>query len=162
MFSQEEHLNNLIRHITLVRNACVLLGQRLMARGEQVFGLQLIARGHVHDQSKFAGIEWRFLHAGPDTPKVELGLAVEQHTATNSHHPEFHPNGVEGMPDLDIAEMVCDWYGRSQEFGTDLRQWIREKAMPKYGIKPDSAAHQLITRFVGLLLQDSFVREAQT
>jgi len=153
-------LDNLIRHITLVRNACVLLGRRLMARGESGFGLQLIARGHIHDQSKFSGIEWQYLHAGPDTPKMELGLAIRQHTAVNTHHPEFHPGGVEGMPELDLAEMLCDWYGRSQEFGTDLRQWIRETAMPKYGIKPDSPAHKKIMSYVKVLLEDSFSRES--
>jgi hypothetical protein len=160
MLSDEEHLNNLIRHITLVRNACVLLGQRLMARGEKVFGRQLIARGHVHDQSKFFSTEWNWLHQGPDVPEDKLKEAVEQHVETNSHHPEFHPGGVSAMPELDVAEMVCDWYGRSQEFGTALRAWITDEALSRYGIAFDSPTHKSILRYVDLLLQDSFRRPA--
>ena len=28
------------------------------------------------------------------------------------------------MPEISVAEMVCDWYARAQEFGTGLRDWI--------------------------------------
>ena len=55
----EAHLDALIRHIGLVRDACVLLGKRLIAQGRPHFGRLLIARGFVHDVSKFQGdIDW--------------------------------------------------------------------------------------------------------
>lgn len=157
MHSDEEHLDDLIRHITLVRNACVLLGRRLAARGQKVFGRQLIARGHVHDASKFFGTEWNWLHAGPDVPADRLAEAVEQHVETNDHHPEYW-GGVNGMPPVAVAEMVCDWYARSQEFGTGLRDWIRDAAVERYAIAPDSQVRKLIDEYVGILLQDSFKR----
>ena len=157
MYTFEEHLDNLIRHIDLVRGATILLGKRLIASGRKDFGRLLIAKGFQHDVSKFFGVEFQYLHCGSDVPANELQLAIKQHVQTNSHHPEYH-GGVEHMPELALAEMVCDWYARAQEFGTDLRVWIRQEAVDKYKI--DIAGHQfaLITGFVDILLKDSFRR----
>ena len=155
MYDQNEHLENLIRHIELVREACTLLGKRLIKQGRAEFGRLLIAAGHVHDASKFYGIEWDFLHTGPDTPKDDLELAISQHVRTNSHHPEYH-GGVENMPELAIAEMVCDWYARSTEFGTGLREWITSQAVDRYKIDVDGKPYERINKFVDLLLQDPF------
>ena len=155
--SPQEHLDNLVRHIDLVRGACLLLGKRLMAQGLQEFGRILIGRGFEHDVSKFSGIEWDYLHAGRDIPKHQLELAVRQHVRTNSHHPEFW-GGIEFMPEIAVAEMVCDWYARSQEFGTGLREWITSQAIERYQIDLDSEQYEWITKFVELLLEDHFVR----
>lgn len=152
-----EHLDNLVRHIDLVREACLLLGKRLMDKGRVEFGKQLIARGFQHDVSKFFGIEWDYLHAGRDVPKEQLEYAIKQHTRTNDHHPEFH-GGVDQMPEIAVAEMVCDWYGRSQEFGTSLRDWIKQHAIEKFKIILDSEQYKWINNFVNLLLEDHFVR----
>ena len=160
MFTTEEHLDNLIRHIKLVQDACVLLGKRIIDRGDkgdEEFGINLIAAGFIHDASKFKGIEWRYLHSGPDVPKDKIAEAVKQHVETNMHHPEYH-GGIERMSELAIAEMVCDWYARAQEFGTDLRQWIDKEACKRYAIKRKSAKHSLIIEFVDLLLLSSFVK----
>jgi hypothetical protein len=161
MFTPEEHLNNLIRHIELVREACLLLGKRLIAQQQTDFGRLLIAHGFIHDASKFHGIEWDYLHWGPDVPEDELRLAIQQHRRTNSHHPEFW-GGIANMPEISVAEMVCDWYARGQEFGTDLREWIEEEAVPNYGIDRGSEQYRWICRFVELLLQNPFRRPAPT
>lgn len=150
-----EHVLNLSRHIDLVRNNCLLLGQRLIEKNEDELGIQLIARGYRHDNSKFFGIEFDYLHNGVDTPDKELSLAIETHQSNNDHHPEFW-NGVDQMPRIAIAEMVCDWYSRSQEFGTSLREWIDETAITKYNINKRSHQYKWIKEFVDLLLQDSF------
>jgi len=72
MYTFEEHLDNLIRHIELVREACILMGKRLIAQGRKDHGRLLIMRGHMHDVSKFTGIEFDYLHVGPDVNQVEL------------------------------------------------------------------------------------------
>src|SRR5947209_10370195 len=120
MLTPEQHVDNLVRHIEMVRAACLLLGKRLMAQGRHDLGRILIARGFVHDASKFFGIEWDYLHAGRDVPPAELELAIRQHTRTNQHHPEYW-GGFESMPEVSVAEMVCDWFARGAEFGTGLR-----------------------------------------
>jgi len=158
MFTFEEHLNNLVRHIQLVHEACLLLGRRLIARGETDFGRLLIAKGFQHDKSKFYGIEWRFLHQGKDTPRPELNRAIQQHIETNDHHPEYW-GGIQHMPRMAVAEMVCDWYARSQELGTALRSWITLEAVQKFGIDLKGDQYVWIQDFVSVLLEDPFVRE---
>lgn len=157
MFTPEEHIDNLVRHLELVREACLLLGKRLMAQGRTDFGRLLIARGHIHDASKFHGIEWDYLHVGPDVDPTKLELAIEQHRRTNSHHPEYW-GGVANMPEIGVAEMVCDWYARSQEFGTGLREWIEKNAVKTYKIDRKGQQYLWIQNFVDLLLQSSFTR----
>ncbi len=157
MLSPREHLDNLVRHIDLVREACLLLGKRCMDQGRLEFGRLIIAAGFQHDVSKFFGIEWDFLHAGRDVPKEQLELAIKQHTRTNSHHPEYF-GGVENMHELAVAEMVCDWYARSQEFGTDLRGWIKDTAIDRFKIDLESKQYKWIISFVDLLLENHFVK----
>lgn len=157
MLTVEEYIDNLVRHIELVRGATLLLGKRLMAQGRKEFGRILIGNGFNHDASKFAGIEWEYLHAGSDVPRDKLELAVRQHVYTNPHHPEYW-GGLENTPEIYVAEMVADWYARSMEFGTSLRQWIKDTAVEKYRIVPGSQHEQWIKNFVDLLLQDYFVK----
>lgn len=152
----EAHLDALIRHIGLVRDACVLLGKRLIAQGRPHFGRLLIARGFVHDASKFQGIEWEYMTAGTDVPAEMRDLAIAHHRQTNAHHPEYW-GGFEYMPEICVAEMACDLYARSQEFGTDLRQWIRETAVPRYNIDPAGEPYRWLEGFVEMLLAKPFV-----
>jgi hypothetical protein len=159
MFSPEEHLDDLVRHIERVRANCLLLGKRLMASGRVDFGRLLIAQGFIHDASKFHGIEWDYLHTGPDVAREPLELAIEQHRRTNPHHPEFW-GGLEHMPEISVAEMVCDWYARAQEFGTDLREWIDTEAVPKYRIDTTGQQYQWIQGFLEVLLRSAFGRSA--
>ena len=155
MYSVDKHLDNLIRHIDLVREACVLLGKRMIDNGKVEFGRLVIAKGFEHDVSKFYGIEWDYLHSGPDAPKEQTELAIKQHVRTNQHHPEYW-GGVCNMPPLAIAEMVADWYARSQEFGTCLRDWVEETAINRFEINKSSEEYKLIQEYIGILLEDSF------
>jgi hypothetical protein len=158
MYDIDEHLDNLTRHISFVRESCLLLGRKFIKEGRTDFGRLLIARGFRHDASKFAGIEWDYLHSGPDTPKEQLEAAIAQHVRTNDHHPEFW-GGIENLPEIAICEMTCDWYARSQEFGTGLRSWIEEHAVKRYNIKTDSEQYKWISTCVDMLLETSFSHE---
>ena len=157
MLSCEQHLDNLVRHIDMVRQIGFLLGKRLMKKGRKDFGRLLIGKCYQHDASKFHGIEWKYLHAGSDISKDDLEKAVKQHVETNSHHPEYW-GGVQNMPEIAVAEMVCDWYARSKEFGTGLREWIKDVAIEKFNIDTRSDQYVWITRFVDILLEDSFLK----
>lgn len=158
MFSVEQHLDDLLGHIERVQVNCRVVGQRLIDEGQIDFGWMLIARGHVHDKSKFFGIEREFLHRGDvDIDKQMLAAAIRQHVATNSHHPEFH-GGFHSMPELDTAEMVCDCAARAQEFCTDLRKWYNENAIPKYKIDVTSVQWLWTTKYINILLKSSFVK----
>jgi hypothetical protein len=157
MLSTVEHLDDLVRHISKVRDACLLLGEKYITRGQAEFGRIVIARGFRHDVSKFHGIEWEYLHAGEDIPKEKIDLAIRQHQQTNDHHPEYW-GGMEHMPRVAVAEMVCDWYARSQEFASDLRRWVEDSAIDRYQIDPDGEVFKWINEFLDVLVQKPFSR----
>ena len=156
MLTAEKHLDNLVRHIGLVREAGLLLGKRLMEQGRIEFGRLLIGRVFIHDASKFAGIEWDYLHAGNDVPLDVLNLAIQQHVKTNPHHPEYW-GGFHNMPEIYIAEMACDLYARSQEFGSSLKDWLTKTGIEKYKISLSSDKYKQLMGFIDLLLENAFV-----
>lgn len=152
-----KHLKTLLRHIDGVRNSCLLLGERLMDTGESDVGLDLISNGYIHDHSKFSGIEWKYLRQENfgDKPNPLLEAAIQQHVTTNLHHPEYW-HGIENIPRLYLAEMVCDWSARSNEFGNDLRVWVKDKATKKFKMTVQSKTYKEIKGLVDLLLDPTF------
>lgn len=150
-------LESLIRHIKLVREAAWLLATRFWERneeGDQEFAKRLMVNVGSHDDTKFFGIEWTDLRPN-NSDSEKLTLAHQQHLASNSHHPE-NWGGLNSMPDLTIAEMVCDWKARSDEKGSDLRDWIKNAAVEKYSISPQGRAYKKIKEYVDLLLDPPF------
>jgi len=148
----------LTRHIRSVEDNCLLLGEKLILKGEVELGHHLIANGFVHDSSKFFGIEWDYLsvvHSKEEETKLKLKIAVQHHSQTNAHHPE-HWHGIKNMPSVFLAEMVADWKARSEEFGTSLREWIDEESTKRFGYTKDDDVYKEIIKYVDLLCQTSF------
>ena len=148
----------LTRHIRNVEDNCLLLGEKLILNGEIELGQHLIANGFVHDASKFSGIEWDYLSILPskeEETKLKLKMAIQQHQKTNLHHVE-HWNKIENMPEVYLAEFCCDIKARSEEFGTDLRQWINETATKKYNFTKEEDVYKKIMKYVNLLCSDPF------
>ena len=177
-----KHIQSVKRHIKLVQDACELLGERIIdnaldklkelpeknlskeeeseiekeVESEIQFAYTLMANGLKHDNSKFSGIEKEHLIVGnEDTEKLQL--AFLQHVMSNDHHPEKWGN-INDMPEIYLAEIACDWFARSNEAGTDLRQWIKEEAVPKYNMSQQGKAYRLIKKYVDLLLNDPLKR----
>ena len=150
-------IQSICRHIEGVYQDCEILGERLIQSGEFELGRSLIANGLIHDNSKFYGIEYELLSKPAETPEdqMKLALAVKQHNTTNKHHPEFWGK-IQKMPDLFLAEMVCDWHTRSKEFGTSLLDWINGDAMKRFNFTKDDEVYTRIMRFVNMLLQPAF------
>ena len=86
------------------------------------FNTELHQRGINHDQSKLSEEEKPYFDIytpklknctyGSDEYKTylkELDVALRHHYRHNSHHPEFHRNGINDMSLIDIVEMLCDW-----------------------------------------------------
>jgi hypothetical protein len=150
----------LTRHIRNVCDNCSLLGEKLILAGEIDLGKQLIANGFLHDSSKFSGIEWENLtgvNVGDDkVSKLKLKLAINHHANTNQHHVD-HWRHISLMPKIFLAELVCDLKARSEEFGTDLRQWINEIGIKKWGISQSDNKYKEIMSFVDLLCEKPFV-----
>lgn len=146
----------LLRHIQNVQEACHLLGEKMMEQGEVDFGRILIANSMLHDNSKFYGVEWEHLNPDAASDKSDIFAAsLTQHQVTNEHHPEYW-GGVNDMPRIYIAEMVCDWFARSVEMGTDLRAFFLEVALEKYDIKKNGKKYREIKEFIDLILEQPF------
>jgi len=147
------------RHIRNVEDNCQLLGEKLIERGEIDLGHKLIANGYIHDASKFWGIEWEYMSPGQPTEeegaKLKLKLAVQHHNRTNEHHPEYWGD-IRLMPHLFLAEMVCGWKARSEEFGTSLRDWIDEQATKRFAFTKEDKVYKEIYEYVDLLCPKPF------
>lgn len=154
MLTDIDKIEAVIQHINNVRTNCTLLGQRLMKKGEVNLGRQLIANGFIHDYSKFHGMEWDHLHRENDD-KDALSLAVKQHNRTNPHHPEYWGT-IQDVPRIYVAEMVCDWKARSNEFGTSLLEWINGDAAKRYGYSQRDAVYNEIMYFFSMLCDQPF------
>lgn len=152
--NQQTKLDDLIRHIDHVRDNCMLLGERLIADGKADLGRLLIANGFIHDNSKFYGVEWDYLNDSNDDPEL-LKIAIHQHNNTNKHHPEYW-GGIDQMPKLYIAEMICDWKARATEFGTSLKDWIDEGAAEKFNYTKDSDIYRKLIYYAQMLCDTPF------
>jgi hypothetical protein len=149
--SDPEYLQSIIRHIKRVEDNCNRLAMSLQSE-DFSFALRLVQRGRVHDASKFDSFEFYHLRDSSERFKEALWC----HHRINSHHPEYHDDGIHQMRELDIAEMVCDCLARGQEFGTDTRQWFTEVATKRYGFTMDDDRGKLITKYLDLLLTKPF------
>ena len=146
-----EKIELVLDHIQNVQRNCYKLGLRLIKNGQVELGRNLIANGQIHDNSKFKGIEFEELFYGSDI----LMEVVKHHATTNPHHPEYW-GGIHNMPNVYIAEMVCDWAARSSEFGSDLRKWIVSEATTKFGFNTNSKCYEKIEEYLDLLLSKPF------
>lgn len=146
-----DKITAVMEHIANVQRNCNKIGFKLIKQGEVEMGRKLIANGQIHDNSKFEEIEFNHLFTGCKMLKD----VVKHHATTNPHHPEYWGN-INEMPEVYIAEMVCDCAARSSEFGTDLREWFNVKAPAKYNIKPKSRIDKLIHKYLDMLLTPAF------
>ncbi len=48
----------------------------------------------------------------------EMNPAIQHHYRWNSHHPEHHAKGIDGMSLFDLIEMICDWKAASERHRT--------------------------------------------
>jgi hypothetical protein len=91
----------------------------------------LLKRQLVHDQSKLTSPEVELFDEY--TPKLansvygseeykgfleDLKPALDHHYTINSHHPEFHFDGIKGMSLIDLLEMICDWKAATMRHST--------------------------------------------
>lgn len=144
---------------------------------------ELVARGKVHDQSKFEEPEktpyidltWRKKNGQKDTTP-EINQATLHHVLDNEHHPEYwNPSEANiskecrdesdkcidatKMPPLAIAEMVSDWKAMSDELGTNsAREWFEKQRNVRWHFSLEQ--ENLINRLLVALEKDE-VKESE-
>lgn len=151
--TNEEHLNTIIRHVKRVEDNCNRLAS-LLKNDDFEFSLQLIRLGRIHDASKFGLVEFYDLRI----ESKNFPEALILHRKNNPHHPEYWES-IQKMPDIYIAEMVCDCVARGQEFGSDTRKWFREEATKIYEFTVDDRVGLLIEKYLNLLLTEPFKKD---
>jgi len=114
---ETETLITILRHVRVV--------QEYISR----FAGVLSDRALTHDLSKLDLDEFdgfveinriaRTFPYGSQEYKDSIGRnkTVSLHWSRNSHHPEYHPNGVNDMNLFDWIEMICDWKAASVTYG---------------------------------------------
>lgn len=152
---ETKRIEELCRHIDYVKDAARRIGHKCIENGDIEFGRNLIANSYIHDQSKFRGIEWETISSRSPEDEKHIGLAIIHHQKVNMHHPEYW-NGVSNMPELYIAEMVCDTYARSIEMGTNLREWWKDHGMCRYEISKNGKTWKTIKKYIDMLLDEQF------
>ena len=153
-------LDEIIRHIQNVQENCIVLGRRLIEQGDTFVGRQLIHNGFTHDSSKFVGSEWDYMRFGAakklnKEERLGLKISIDDHRRSNPHHPDYW-GGIQNMPDVYLAEWVCDAAARAAEFGTALREWVDKEATNTYGFEVGDKTHEKIIYYVNLLLNTPF------
>lgn len=91
------------------------------------FTKEILDRAIKHDNSKLQGPEkplfdkmtplLKELTYGSDGYKQaldDLKPALNHHYANNSHHPEYHENGIDDFTLSDLVEMFFDWKAASE------------------------------------------------
>ena len=151
--TDSEKLHSIIQHIKRVEDNCNIISIKL-TDSNPVFAVKLARRGRLHDASKFSQVE--FDHLWKESKCFDV--AIMHHHTHNSHHPEHYPNGIYGMDELDICEMVCDCTARAQEFGEDVRRWFfdEDKAPKRYGYLNDNKIYNKIEHYLNILLNKPF------
>ena len=86
------------------------------------FAMAILERAKKHDESKLHSPEKEiFDKYTPILKDLKYGTkeyfdnmenikpATDHHYKNNSHHPQFHEKGIDGMCLIDIIEMFADW-----------------------------------------------------
>ena len=130
-----EHLLDTAIHKSIILNVGLKMVNYLEEIGEYELAEALCIRLIVHDDSKTRDDEISALTSIEDkgnmeNPEVLISSdslkAIEIHWKNNRHHPE-HFSDYHNMEEVDIIEMVCDWYARSIQKETDFFNFVKTR-----------------------------------
>lgn len=149
--------NRLFGHIDRVSQYCRILAIKLIKNGEYDLAHQLLINSQGHDISKLDGIEWEYLceYKGGSIKSPELIEAIHSHVTKNKHHPECWPNGIHGMDDVYIYEMVADWAARGDEFNKPILDFLENDGFKKYNFDRDSLVFKKIDKAYFMLFGEN-------
>ena len=137
----ERMADDIITHKIYVLQICQKVFKYLCDNNQSQVGIDLLKRAATHDNSKFSESEFErmasilktdecFKNAKYKLSKEERDI-IRLHWKNNRHHPE-HFNDINQMSDLDIWEMVCDWYARSLQYGTNFLEFVSTRQKNRF------------------------------
>lgn len=133
---------------------------------------QLDVRFDKHDVSKtehpeeFAPYVWRYwrttwkrgvvdherFNDAFASQKVDYFITsgVWHHVKYNRHHPEYHLDH-DDMTQVDLIEMVSDWYAMSEEYNSNIDDWVTYVVPRRYHFSADKV--DTINQLIEILRQ---------
>ena len=148
----KHHIVDTLRHKQLFITSCLRMVDYLYACERFDDALELAKRCSLHDHSKLEDDEIKQFVQLPieeyssktsrEPLTDEQKKFIEMHWKRNRHHPEFFSN-PNNMSDVDMMEMVCDWYARSLQFGDDFMYYATVVARKRFGFSDESFAKVL-------------------
>lgn len=142
----EHFMNDLITHKKHVMDSCLLMSEYLHKIGEENMAIEILRRSFIHDISKLDNDELSgflelkikeksFTNANSLLNDYEKER-IKTHWKKNKHHPEYFEN-IEEMEEIDIIEMVCDWFSRSIQFNTDIIEFAETRQKNRFKFPPE-------------------------
>ena len=142
-----EYLNSdLIEHKKYILDSCHKMSKYLYKNGQEELSRELLKRAFVHDDSKLNDEELKnFLELKiKDKPFINANSMLNEyekeriqiHWKNNRHHPEYFDD-IRDMEEIDIIEMVCDWYARSMQYGTDIIEFAETRQKNRFNFPED-------------------------
>lgn len=142
MTDYEKMFQDTYVHKQYVKKACAKLADYLKSKGIEEHAKLLLERAETHDNSKVMCEDELFALStivndkscltDPNKSLSQLKQdAIKLHWKHNSHHPEHFKNYAD-MSRIDVMEMVCDWYARSLQYGTDLLDFAKVRQEDRF------------------------------
>lgn len=141
-----EHLMDTLEHKKWIIEASTIMVQYLIEQDREDDALALSKRCALHDNSKLEREELSLFSKLPlerttlKNPKenisVEIKDIISVHWRKNRHHPE-HFDDYHSMNEIDIMEMVCDWFARSLQYDTDFMDFVETRQQIRFHFDDD-------------------------
>lgn len=154
-----EQIKDTIEHKKLVLDAGFKFAQYLHSISETELSIELLQRISIHDNSKFTLPElmnFTKIYKTDDcfrNSKYKLSEIEKEnikiHWENNSHHPEHFEN-IFDMQEIDIIEMVCDWYARSKQYKTDLLEFFNTRQEERFHFPKE--IYDKILKYINILM----------
>jgi len=135
----EEKLTNAetMRHILTVR-ALLLEAIGELTRRARAHDVSKLGPPEVDTFTKYTPILAGLTYGSPEyrDALAQMGPALVNHYAKNSHHPEHFEGGILDMDLFDLLEMMIDWKAATLRHANGNLQKSLEVNGPRYGIPP--------------------------
>ena len=132
---EQEYMDYIEEHLANVKTAFQKYGDRL-CQELNISKFELERNIYNHDMSKFSSDEFDayrnyFYPCSDETKdKESFNKAWKHHYTNNPHHPEYwkdEENNIKDMPNIYIAEMLCDWEAMSMKFNGSTYEYYKKE-----------------------------------
>lgn len=141
-----KQLNDIGQHKMYVLKCSTALSNYLMRNDREQEALNVMKRAFEHDFSKLTEEEFYGMAKFADEmqglkdPNSKISIEKEHyinlHRNRNKHHPEYWKD-INDMTELDIMELACDWCSRSEQFNTNVIEFLENGQKNRFNFPKD-------------------------